>query len=155
MTLWLMEKEILGKMQVSWSKVCDKLHLVHSYQLHLNTYSTKHTHVEKSQQMQKSTKKCLSRNAQVPTSEILKFCYSCLTLSQPNLQTIRTAASFEFKQQFSLPPRAVPVQHSHCPLCKERLPKLKPRTTSFTQTAPEATLLQRPEEWTYSNLGIN
>ena len=98
-----MEREILGKTRVSWSKVCDKLHLVHSSQLHINTYFTKCICSEQPANPN-ATKKCLSRNTQVPASENWKFCYSCLTLLQPSLQTIRAAASSEFKQQFRFLP---------------------------------------------------
>lgn len=82
--------------------MCNKLHFV-KFQLHINTYSTKHTCSEQPANPN-ATKKYLSQNTQVPTSENWKFCYSCLTLLQPNLQTIRTAASFEFKQQFRFLP---------------------------------------------------
>lgn len=135
---------------MSWSKVQDKLHLVPGYQLHIHTYFTKHARSEQPANPN-AAKKCPSRNSRVPTSENWKFCYSCLTVLQPNLQSVRSAASSELEQQF----RFLPAQRSQCPLCKERLPKPKPRTTSFTQTAPPATLLQRPEEQTYSNLGRN
>lgn len=50
---------------------------------------------------QQSQMPLLSWNTHVPTSENWKFCYSYLTLLQPNLQTIRTAASLSSSSSFA------------------------------------------------------
>lgn len=61
------------------------------------------------------------------------FCYSCLSLLQPNLQTIKTAASFKFKQQFRFLPMPC-LRSAHSALyaksdcrspSREQLPLLK------------------------------